>query len=176
MKHTKLLTSAALLGAAAVALVAAGCGGGGGGGGAYGGGSKTNTTATTKPVAATSSTLAVGNTKLGKILVGANGRTLYMFLKDTGPKSTCEGACAGVWPPFTSSGTPKAGSGIDASKLSTSKRTDGKTQVVYAGHPLYYYVSDAKAGDTTGQGLNQFGAEWYVVSPAGKKWEGGGSS
>jgi predicted lipoprotein with Yx(FWY)xxD motif len=156
--------------AGVVALVAAGCGGGGGGGSAYGGSSTT-----TKPAAATSATLAVGKTGLGRILVGENGRTLYLFEKDKTPKSTCNGACASVWTPFTTTGTPKAGAGVDSAKLVTSKRSDGKSQVVYAGHPLYYYAPDTKAGDTTGQKLDQFGAEWYVVSPAGQKVEGGAS-
>jgi predicted lipoprotein with Yx(FWY)xxD motif len=156
--------------AAAVALVAGCGGGGGGGGGAYGGSSTT-----TKPAAPTSATLAVGKTSLGRILVGENGRTLYLFEKDKTPMSTCNGACASVWTPFTTTGKPKAAAGVDSAKLVTSKRADGKEQVVYAGHPLYYYAPDTKAGDTTGQNLDQFGAEWYVVSPAGQKVESGSS-
>jgi predicted lipoprotein with Yx(FWY)xxD motif len=92
-----------------------------------------------------------------------------MFEKDKTPKSTCNGACAAVWTPFTTAGNPKAAAGVDPAKLTTSKRSDGKQQVVYAGQPLYYYVPDTKAGDTTGQNLDQFGAEWYVLSPAGQK-------
>jgi predicted lipoprotein with Yx(FWY)xxD motif len=30
-------------------------------------------------------------------------------------------------------------------------------QVKYAGHPLYYFTGDQKPGDTTGQGLQNFG-------------------
>ena len=153
-----------LLGAASIALLVAGCGGGG---------SKSNaktSTPTKAPTAATSATLS-----LGDILVGAGGRSLYLFEKDTGPMSTCNGACASSWPPLTANGKPKAGSGVAAAKLSTTKRTDGKQQIVYAGHPLYYYAGDAKAGDTSGQGLNQFGAEWYVVSTSGNKVEKAGS-
>jgi predicted lipoprotein with Yx(FWY)xxD motif len=57
------------------------------------------------------------------------------------------------------------------SLLSTSQRGDGTMQVVYNGHPLYYYVGDTKAGDTNGEGLQAFGAGWDVVSPAGNKIE-----
>ena len=81
--------------------------------------------------------------------------------------------CASAWPPLTASGTPRAGSGVSAKLLGTTKRADGKTEITYAGHPLYLYAGDQKAGDTTGQGLDQFGAEWYVLSPAGSKIDEG---
>jgi predicted lipoprotein with Yx(FWY)xxD motif len=151
---------------ASLVLVAAGCGGS-----SYGGGSSTTTSAAGK-----AATLAVGNSGLGKILTGANGRTLYLFEKDKSPVSTCTGGCAGVWTPFTTTGKPSAGAGVDSAKLATSKRSDGRQQVVYAGHPLYYFVSDAKTGDTKGQNLNEFGADWYAVSTAGQKVEKSSSS
>jgi predicted lipoprotein with Yx(FWY)xxD motif len=113
-----------------------------------------------------------GVSGLGKILVDSKGRTLYLFEKDKGPTSTCSGACASTWPPFTTNGQPKAGSGVTASMLGTTKRSDGTTEVTYNGHPLYYYAGDSNPGDTNGQNLDQFGAEWYVLSPAGKKVEG----
>jgi len=106
---------------------------------------------------------------LGKILVDSRGRSLYLFEKDTGPKSTCYGSCAVAWPPFTTSGTPTAGTGAKASLIGTTTRTDGKDEVTYNGHPLYYYAGDSAAGDTNGQDLNQFGAAWYVLSPAGNQ-------
>ena len=114
-------------------------------------------------------TVHVRSTSLGTILVDSQGRSLYLFEKDTGPKSTCSGACASAWPPFRTSGKPKAGSGVTASLLGTTTRSDGNDEVTYNGHPLYYYAGDQKAGDTNGQDLNQFGAPWYVVSPAGNK-------
>ncbi len=86
-------------------------------------------------------------------------------------KSTCNGACAKGWPPVTTSGTPKAGHGVKASLLKTSKRAGGGTQVTYAGHPVYRFVGDAKPGQTNGEGVNAFGAEWYMVSPAGRAIE-----
>jgi predicted lipoprotein with Yx(FWY)xxD motif len=156
------------LAVASAALVIAGCGGGGGSGNAQ-------ASSSTGEPAAASSSVALGKTDQGKVLTGTGGRTLYLFEKDKSPMSTCNGACAAAWPPFTTGGMPKAGSGVDAAKLSTSKRADGKQQVVYAGHPLYYYSGDSKAGDSNGQDLNQFGASWYVVSSAGKKVENEGS-
>jgi len=110
----------------------------------------------------------VRTTSLGKILVTAQGRTLYMFAPDKRGKSVCYGSCAGYWPPLFVSGKPAAGPGVKASLLGVTTRKDGKHQVTYNGHPLYTYVGDKAAGKTTGQGLNLSGGLWWVVSPAGK--------
>jgi predicted lipoprotein with Yx(FWY)xxD motif len=157
-----------VVGAALVALVAAGCGSSKKSSGAS---SRTST-----QVASKSGTVSLASTSLGKILVGPNGHTLYLFEKDKGVKSACSGSCPAVWPPLTTTGKPGAGSGVDAAKLSVTKRSDGKRQVVYAGHPLYFYSDDTKTGDTKGQGSKAFGAEWYVLSAAGSKVEKGEKS
>ena len=114
-------------------------------------------------------TVTATSTKLGTILVDGSGRTLYLFEKDQPDQSACSGACAAAWPVDQSSGTPKAGSGVKASLLGTIKRSDGITQVTYNHHPLYYYSGDSGPGQQTGQGLNAFGAKWFVVGPAGDK-------
>jgi predicted lipoprotein with Yx(FWY)xxD motif len=157
---TALVTAGAL---------AAGCGGnnsssGGSssGGGGYGGGS-----GTTSGGRSNASTVAATNTRLGTILVDGSGRTLYLFERDKPNQSSCSGGCAAAWPPAHSSGAPKAGSGARASMLGTIKRSDGSTQVTYNRHPLYYYSGDRASGQQNGQGLNAFGALWYVVAPAG---------
>jgi predicted lipoprotein with Yx(FWY)xxD motif len=71
------------------------------------------------------------------------------------------------------SGTPTAGSGAEASLVGTTTRSDGTSQVTYNGHPVYRYSGDQKPGDTAGEGLDAFGAEWYVLSPAGDQVTGG---
>jgi len=114
-------------------------------------------------------TVRVAKTDLGNVLVNSKGRTLYMFLADQGTTSACTGACAANWPPLRASGTPKAGKGAKASLLSTSPRPDGKAQVVYNGHPVYTFQKDTKAGETTGQGLNAFGAQWFALSGTGNQ-------
>jgi predicted lipoprotein with Yx(FWY)xxD motif len=114
-------------------------------------------------------TVAVRDSKLGKILVDGQGRTLYLFEADKGTNSTCYRACASAWPPLTTTGKPQAGSGTSPALLGTTARTDHTTEVTYNGHPLYYFISDTKPGDTTGQGLNSFGAKWYVLNPKGNK-------
>ena len=113
--------------------------------------------------------LVANNSNLGKILVDSQGRTVYLFKKDTGSKSTCSGECAVDWPPVTAKGRPTAGSGVTASMLGTTKRSDGSQQVTYDGHPLYRYEGDQSAGDANGQGLVAFGAAWYSVSPGGSQ-------
>ena len=120
------------------------------------------------PVASTGTRVAIAsNSRLGQILVDGSGRTVYLFLKDTGKASTCYSACAQYWPPVLTNGAPAAVGGVTASLLGTTKRTDGTLEVTYAGHPLYYFITDKKPGDITGQGVNGFGARWYVLSPSG---------
>ena len=113
--------------------------------------------------------VAVAKSPLGRILVDSKGITLYDFVKDRGTTSSCYGACAALWPPLTTKGKPVAGHGVRASLLGTTKRKDGKLEVTYGGHPLYYFVTDRKSGQTTGQGVNQFGGPWWVLSAAGRE-------
>jgi predicted lipoprotein with Yx(FWY)xxD motif len=103
------------------------------------------------------------DTRVGKILVDGKQMTLYIFEKDKGGKPTCTGACATAWPPLVTTDKVEAGSGVNASWLSTADRPDGTKQVTYHGWPLYHYAKDTKPGDMTGQALNQFGGAWYVM-------------
>jgi predicted lipoprotein with Yx(FWY)xxD motif len=123
----------------------------------------------TAAVASTSKpTVSLHKTAVGKVLIGAHGRTVYLFTADKGSKSACYGQCASVWPPLIGA-KPTVGAGLSVSKLGTTKRKDGKLQVTYGGHPLYYFAPDKKAGDVNGQGIVHFGGAWWVVSAAGVK-------
>ena len=145
---------------AAVALVVAGCGGASHGSGAG--------KADGAPSASGAAALRViTDPRLGKIIVDAKGRTLYDFVIDKGTTSVCYGACASLWPPYTTTGRPVAETGVMAKLLGTTKRRDGSSEVTYAGHPLYYYAPDRARGQITGQALNQFGAPWYALAPSG---------
>ena len=117
----------------------------------------------------TNTTVDVGKTPLGRILVDSKGITLYDFPPDKGTTSVCYSACAALWPPLITKGKPVAGPGVRGSLLGTTMRKDGKLEVTYNGLPLYYFVSDRKPGQTTGQGLIQFGGPWWVLSSAGKE-------
>lgn len=137
--------------------------------------SEHNTAAAGSPAAPGSGgsgmTIAVKHAgKLGAVLAaGAQRMTVYLFEADKGPASKCAGACASAWPPVTTSGAPVAGAGAMSADLGTTRRPDGSVQVTYKGHPLYYFVKDKDAGDSYGEGVNAFGASWYVLSPSGSK-------
>jgi predicted lipoprotein with Yx(FWY)xxD motif len=115
--------------------------------------------------------VASRKTAIGRALVDARGRTLYLFDKDKRGMSACSGACAAYWPPLLTTAKPRAGAGVHASRLGVTKRADGRRQVTYAGHPLYTFIGDTKAGQTSGEGLTDFGATWDAVSPSGQSIE-----
>jgi predicted lipoprotein with Yx(FWY)xxD motif len=177
---TKALATLAVLAVTGLAIAGCGSGGGGttgsesaygeGGGssseGRYGEGSKT---ASASPEATGAAVVSAAQTNLGKVIVDSKGFTLYLFKKDKGTTSSCYGPCAEFWPPLTTEGKPQAGEGAMASKLGTTQRKDGTTQVTYAGHPLYTYEEDKKPGDTKGNDLNIFGGQWYALFPSGEE-------
>lgn len=133
---------------------------------------------TTQPTASTTTTIAATTTaapppppfeevavELSEegFLVDGEGRSLYLFTLDTERTSTCEGDCAGAWPPFL--GDPVAGDGVDQARLGNAERGNGAIQVTYGGHPLYRYRGDGEAGDTEGHGFNDL---WFLVGPDGE--------
>jgi predicted lipoprotein with Yx(FWY)xxD motif len=152
----KVFVSAALFSALTFALAACG-----------GTDDEAGTAATAAPTtaaqAANGATVAVANSKLGDILVDADGRTLYAFTKDKGDQSACSGDCATNWPALT--GTATAGTGAQAALLSTAMQANGSSQVTYGGKPLYHFAGDAKPGDTKGQGV---GSVWFAVTADGE--------
>ena len=117
--------------------------------------------------ARTATKVGTASSKLGRILVDRRGRTLYLFAKDTGPKSSCSGACASNWPPYTAKSKPAVSGGVPASAIKLVKRSDGAKQVTLDGHPLYYFSGDQSAGQMNGQGVDAFGAKWWVLAPSG---------
>lgn len=147
---------------AAVALLAA-CGSSGGSDSGAAGAPGSGAAAST----ASGVTVSTASGPDGTYLTDGSGRALYLWVADTGSTSTCSGACASAWPPLTATGTPAAGSGVDAADLGTSSRSDGTKQVTYDGHPLYYFAGDGGAGQTEGQGSDGFGAKWWLVAPSG---------
>jgi predicted lipoprotein with Yx(FWY)xxD motif len=127
-------------------------------------------TGTTAAAAGPSVAVETKHAKLGTILAaGPKKLTVYMFEADKGTTSSCNGACAKVWPPVTTSGAPTAAGSAVSADLGTTKRADGTEQVTYKGHPLYFYDDDKDSGDAYGQGSKAFGASWYVLKPNGSK-------
>ena len=167
---TVFIAAAALL---AIALIAAGCGGSASGS-AYSAGPYGSAAAASARSATGATRVGVARSQLGRIVVDGKGRTLYLFEKDKHRRSACYGECATFWPPLLTHGKPVARPGLKQSLLGTTRRANGSQQVTYAGHPLYRFSLDTKPGQTKGEGLNDFGAGWDVLSPAGKKIESDG--
>jgi predicted lipoprotein with Yx(FWY)xxD motif len=157
-----LLAGAALISLSGLALAACG-------GGATASRPAATSASDAKSSGAASGTVGVAKSGLGSILVDAQGRALYLWQADAGPKSTCSGECATDWPPLLATGAPTAGPGAKAPLLGTTKRSDGVDQVTYNKHPLYRFAGDTASGQTTGQGSSAFGALWYVLSPGGNQ-------
>ena len=178
-RHFAARTWIAAVGAtAAVALALAGCGGSTGTPHPSAYGTPTGTSAQAPASAsggasatngAGAATISLATSKLGRILVDSKGQTLYLWQADTGPTSTCTGACASAWPPLLTNGKPSAGPGLSTSKLGTTQRSDRTSEVTYNGHPLYTFAGDTAPGQTNGEGNQGFGAEWDVLSATGNK-------
>ncbi len=98
-----------------------------------------------------------GKTALGPVLTDAKGMTLYVFDKDAGGKSACNGPCATNWPPLMADASAKP-----MGKYTVVTRDDGGKQWAYGGKPLYTWTKDGKAGDTTGDGVN---GSWHIAKP-----------
>lgn len=156
--------------AAAVALLAlAGCSSGGAGGSGSDG-STPATSASPAPASGgsdSSAVLTTATTSLGTVVVDGKGLTVYVFDKDTqnSGASSCSGACAGQWPAVEADSATPDVTGVTGT-VGTIAGVNGKMQVTLDGWPLYTYVGDSSAGDTTGQGV---GGIWWVVTPGGAK-------
>ncbi|VAV91432.1 Orf21; putative lipoprotein [hydrothermal vent metagenome] len=90
-------------------------------------------------------------------LTNAGGMTLYTFDKDKPGASNCNGGCAKKWPPV---GAETAGLVEDDCTVITRK--DGSLQWAYKGAPFCAWIRDAKAGQTSGDGLS---GKWHTVKP-----------
>jgi predicted lipoprotein with Yx(FWY)xxD motif len=127
------------------------------------------TAAVAGPSKASRASVGVSQSPFGRILVDGRGHSLYLFGMDRGRMSTCSGTCAANWPPLISSAKARVRVGAKRSLIGRTRRIDGRWQVTYKGHPLYTFVKDTAKGETNGEGLIAFGAEWDLVSPRGAK-------
>ena len=116
--------------------------------------------------------LHVADTSLGKVLVDAGGRTVYMFSTDSSGTSTCNSTCLQYWPPVVPG---KAAPTVTGKVASTATTTGGKVATV-AGWPVYTFSQDQNPGDINGEGFSDFGGIWYAVSPSGQPVKAAGSS
>ena len=141
-------------------------------------GSSSNNSSANNPPSSSGDQETIGTSSgsMGTYLTADEGKSVYLWEGDHGAASSCTSACSSVWPPVTTDGAPKAGSGVVAADLGTIKRSDGTTQVTYKGHPLYYFAQDTAKGQTNGEGSTGFGAKWYLVTPSGTALDNDASS
>ena len=105
--------------------------------------------------------------QFGRVLFSGGDQAIYLFTRDQGRKSRCYGACAKAWPPFFAKGRPRADQGVRRSLLGTTKRRDGRRQVTYNGHPLYFYAHEGPR-QVLCQNVEEFGGLWLVVKRDGR--------
>jgi predicted lipoprotein with Yx(FWY)xxD motif len=117
--------------------------------------------------------LRVVSSSYGRVVADGRGEALYLFDRDRNKRSRCYGECARAWPPVLTRGRPRSGKGVKARLLGTAKRKNGRLQVTYRNHPLYYYVADAP-GRILCQNVDEFGGLWLVVEPSGNPVRGAG--
>jgi predicted lipoprotein with Yx(FWY)xxD motif len=163
--HTNLLRVGLVL-IAATAAVVVGCGSSSANDNNPSGAAQGATTPAT--AAAKGPKLKLVESDYGSILSNGRGRALYLFTADTGKGSNCSGECAAAWPPYIVKSKPVAGPGVKAGKIGTTRRSDGKLQATYAGHPVYFYVSDNEPGEVLCQAVSEFGGYWYVLRASGQ--------
>jgi predicted lipoprotein with Yx(FWY)xxD motif len=120
------------------------------------------------PAHAAGTTISLRGSEFGSMLWGPNRQAIYIFQRDGRNLSRCYGACARAWPPVYTRGRPVAGRGVRQSLLGTTRRRDGRTQVTYAGKPLYYYAHE-DAGEVRCHNVNLNGGLWWVVGPDGRR-------
>jgi predicted lipoprotein with Yx(FWY)xxD motif len=129
--------------------------------------------ATFAALALASSSVSVdsaSNSKLGeRILVNSSGRTLYVLSPETSAHLLCKSSeCLKSWPPLKASSASKVklASGVHG-KVGILHRSDGVSQVMLNGHPLYFFAEDKARGEVNGQNLKSFGGTWHVLTPSG---------
>jgi predicted lipoprotein with Yx(FWY)xxD motif len=126
--------------------------------------SQPSTAPATTSAAGPTMTLTTGTGSYGVWLADQTGRTLYIRTSDSGTTSSCYGACATAWPPLLTTGAVAASGAAVAGDLGTTTRTDGTTQVTYAGHPLYYFAEETSPGQVKGLGAQ---GVWLLLAPTG---------
>jgi predicted lipoprotein with Yx(FWY)xxD motif len=112
-------------------------------------------------------TVKIVRSQFGRVIADKRGEAVYLFDRETGKRSRCYGECAVAWPPLLTKGKPRAGKGADSALLGTTRRRNGKLQVTYKGHPLYYYKDD-EPGRILCHNVDEFGGLWLVVNPRGE--------
>jgi predicted lipoprotein with Yx(FWY)xxD motif len=125
---------------------------------------------------------ATHNAKLGRIVVDAHGRTIYVLSPETARHLLCKTReCFEVWPPLTVPSRKtmlKAGAGVRG-RLAILRRSNGMLQLTLNGMPLYHFSGDGRKGEAKGQHIHSFGGVWHVIRArhgASMRWSGTATS
>jgi predicted lipoprotein with Yx(FWY)xxD motif len=117
--------------------------------------------------AKTGTKIVLRDSDYGRMLFNADRQAIYLFDKEDSKKPRCYGDCAAAWPPVYANGQPRLGKGLKAGLLGTTKRRNGKKQITYGGHPLYYYAHEGP-GQVLCHDIEEFGGTWLVVKRNGE--------
>jgi len=101
------------------------------------------------------------------MLYDASGQAIYLFDAESSTRPECYGECADAWPPVLTTGKPRATGSVQSDLVGTTRRKDGRTQVTYAGHPLYFYAHEGKY-QVLCHNIEEYGGTWLVVQPDGE--------
>jgi predicted lipoprotein with Yx(FWY)xxD motif len=162
MKRVASVFAVAVLGAAGLTA----CGGGNGYSSSGSGNSAPASPSASEPAAGTAKLGVATVGSYGKVVVDGNGRTVYVFDKDTHGTSNCSGDCLAQWPPVPAGNGTAQLTGIEPSLITTITRSDGSKQLAINGMPLYRFAKDSNAGEANGQAVLGL---WWVVAPNGTK-------
>ena len=110
--------------------------------------------------------IITADSQFGSMLYDVSGQAIYLFDAERSTRPECYGECADDWPPVLTAGKPKAKEGVQSGLLGTTRRSDGATQVTYAGHPLYFYAHEGKY-QVLCHNIEGYGGTWLVVQPDG---------
>jgi predicted lipoprotein with Yx(FWY)xxD motif len=88
-------------------------------------------------------------------MVDRTGRSLYVFDQDRPNVSTCYRACERLWPPLMADLDDEP-----FEEFTITERADGARQWAWRGKPLYFWPSDKRPGDRTGDNVN---GVWHLV-------------
>jgi predicted lipoprotein with Yx(FWY)xxD motif len=113
--------------------------------------------------------VSVAGSRYGRIVVDGGGRALYLFDLERDGTPRCYDACATAWPPYLAPDASASSSELDATRVAVKARRDGRRQVTYNSHPLYYYAGDRAPGQILCQAVAEYGGTWYVVDPKGNR-------
>ena len=124
------------------------------------------TTTSSSPPAATGTAVTTADSEFGVMLFDTRNQAIYLFDRESDGVPACYDECAAAWPPVLTDGTPQAAGQVRGDLLGTAPRSDGTTQVTYAGHPLYFYAHEGP-GQVLCHDVEDYGGTWLVVTPEG---------